>query len=254
MSTCGDTCDRKLDCGLHRCSHRCHTGNCESVSKSYFYVFHLNNHPFFVSVDKLLWNGVDVVWKKKCYRVAKNTFVKQNVLVCVHVVNIHANVRYGENITYYLIQTFVFNFSVIFDKISVVMEIVYHVKQYAVKHLIVAIINVLVNVIVAHVIRVRIKLMLLVHVDKHQSLFHVVVKNKLENHAVTNYACTFSLPFPWCLFINVVFEIGNHQIVIIQNVNRIYAILMSVRIVNNNVICHLKIVPIHVQQSVTIQC
>ncbi|CAM4893606.1 unnamed protein product [Rotaria socialis] len=28
--TCGDTCDRKLDCGLHRCLHRCHTGSCES--------------------------------------------------------------------------------------------------------------------------------------------------------------------------------------------------------------------------------
>ncbi|CAF1251761.1 unnamed protein product [Adineta steineri] len=30
VPTCGDTCDRKLDCGLHRCLHRCHTGDCES--------------------------------------------------------------------------------------------------------------------------------------------------------------------------------------------------------------------------------
>ncbi|CAF1291687.1 unnamed protein product [Rotaria sordida] len=30
VPTCGDTCDRKLDCGLHRCLHRCHTGYCES--------------------------------------------------------------------------------------------------------------------------------------------------------------------------------------------------------------------------------
>lgn len=29
--TCGDTCDRKLDCGLHRCVRRCHLGDCESV-------------------------------------------------------------------------------------------------------------------------------------------------------------------------------------------------------------------------------
>jgi NF-X1-type zinc finger protein NFXL1 len=34
VSTCGDTCDRKLDCGLHRCLHRCHTGDCESVKKT----------------------------------------------------------------------------------------------------------------------------------------------------------------------------------------------------------------------------
>lgn len=33
VPTCGDTCDRKLDCGLHRCLHRCHTGDCESVSE-----------------------------------------------------------------------------------------------------------------------------------------------------------------------------------------------------------------------------
>jgi len=33
IPTCGDTCDRKLDCGLHRCLHRCHTDDCESVRK-----------------------------------------------------------------------------------------------------------------------------------------------------------------------------------------------------------------------------
>lgn len=29
------------------------------------------------------------------------------------------------------------------------------------------------------------------HVDRHQSLFHVVVKNKHENHDVINYVCKF---------------------------------------------------------------
>jgi len=71
------------------------------------------------------------------------------------------------------------------------MEIVHHVKQVVVKHLIVEIINVLVNVIVVNVIHVHIKLMLHVHVDKHQLLFHVVVKNRLENHVVINYVCKF---------------------------------------------------------------
>eukprot|EP00057_Strongylocentrotus_purpuratus_P031970 XP_786259.2 PREDICTED: NF-X1-type zinc finger protein NFXL1 [Strongylocentrotus purpuratus] len=27
---CGDTCDKQLPCGIHRCTRRCHTGSCES--------------------------------------------------------------------------------------------------------------------------------------------------------------------------------------------------------------------------------
>jgi hypothetical protein len=73
------------------------------------------------------------------------------------------------------------------------MEIVHHVKPIVEKHLIVEIINVLANVIVVNAIHVHIKLMLHVHVDKHRSLFHVVVKNKLENHVVINYVCKFNL-------------------------------------------------------------
>ncbi|KAI4890892.1 hypothetical protein NFI96_020729, partial [Prochilodus magdalenae] len=30
VPTCGDTCDKKLDCGLHTCSMRCHKGPCET--------------------------------------------------------------------------------------------------------------------------------------------------------------------------------------------------------------------------------
>ncbi|KAG5844963.1 hypothetical protein ANANG_G00133740 [Anguilla anguilla] len=30
VPTCGDTCDRDLDCGLHTCSMRCHRGACET--------------------------------------------------------------------------------------------------------------------------------------------------------------------------------------------------------------------------------
>jgi len=30
VPTCGDTCDRKLNCSLHRCALRCHFGDCES--------------------------------------------------------------------------------------------------------------------------------------------------------------------------------------------------------------------------------
>ncbi|KAK1803743.1 hypothetical protein P4O66_020762, partial [Electrophorus voltai] len=30
VPTCGDTCDKKLDCGLHTCSMRCHRGPCET--------------------------------------------------------------------------------------------------------------------------------------------------------------------------------------------------------------------------------
>lgn len=32
VPTCGDTCGKLLDCGIHTCSQRCHTGNCGSVS------------------------------------------------------------------------------------------------------------------------------------------------------------------------------------------------------------------------------
>ncbi|XP_051895842.1 NF-X1-type zinc finger protein NFXL1 [Pristis pectinata] len=30
VPTCGDTCDKQLECGLHRCSMRCHRGLCET--------------------------------------------------------------------------------------------------------------------------------------------------------------------------------------------------------------------------------
>ncbi|XP_062899261.1 NF-X1-type zinc finger protein NFXL1 isoform X2 [Mobula hypostoma] len=30
IPTCGDTCDKQLECGLHRCSMRCHRGPCET--------------------------------------------------------------------------------------------------------------------------------------------------------------------------------------------------------------------------------
>lgn len=30
VATCGDTCSKKLDCGLHTCSMRCHKGACET--------------------------------------------------------------------------------------------------------------------------------------------------------------------------------------------------------------------------------
>ncbi|KAI5609275.1 NF-X1-type zinc finger protein NFXL1, partial [Silurus asotus] len=30
VPTCGDTCDKRLDCGLHTCSMRCHRGACET--------------------------------------------------------------------------------------------------------------------------------------------------------------------------------------------------------------------------------
>uniref|UniRef100_A0A4W3I8K5 Nuclear transcription factor, X-box binding like 1 n=1 Tax=Callorhinchus milii TaxID=7868 RepID=A0A4W3I8K5_CALMI len=30
IPTCGDTCDKPLECGLHRCSMRCHRGTCET--------------------------------------------------------------------------------------------------------------------------------------------------------------------------------------------------------------------------------
>ena len=33
VPTCGDTCDRELNCNLHRCLHRCHMGDCELVSR-----------------------------------------------------------------------------------------------------------------------------------------------------------------------------------------------------------------------------
>lgn len=32
IPTCGDTCGKLLDCEIHACSQRCHTGNCGSVS------------------------------------------------------------------------------------------------------------------------------------------------------------------------------------------------------------------------------
>ncbi|XP_033118413.1 NF-X1-type zinc finger protein NFXL1-like [Anneissia japonica] len=32
VPTCGDTCNKLLECGLHQCTNRCHTGPCENVS------------------------------------------------------------------------------------------------------------------------------------------------------------------------------------------------------------------------------
>lgn len=29
VPTCGDSCDKDLECGIHRCSQRCHRGACE---------------------------------------------------------------------------------------------------------------------------------------------------------------------------------------------------------------------------------
>ncbi|XP_037397326.1 NF-X1-type zinc finger protein NFXL1 [Pygocentrus nattereri] len=34
VPTCGDTCDKKLDCGLHSCSMRCHKGPCETCRQA----------------------------------------------------------------------------------------------------------------------------------------------------------------------------------------------------------------------------
>lgn len=30
VPTCGDSCDKVLECGIHRCSQRCHRGPCET--------------------------------------------------------------------------------------------------------------------------------------------------------------------------------------------------------------------------------
>ena len=32
VGTCGDTCDKLLECGVHRCAERCHKGKCGTVS------------------------------------------------------------------------------------------------------------------------------------------------------------------------------------------------------------------------------
>lgn len=32
---CGDTCNKLLECELHRCTQRCHFGSCEKVIKSF---------------------------------------------------------------------------------------------------------------------------------------------------------------------------------------------------------------------------
>lgn len=31
IPTCGDTCGKMLDCGIHTCPERCHTGSCGKV-------------------------------------------------------------------------------------------------------------------------------------------------------------------------------------------------------------------------------
>jgi len=31
IPTCGDTCGKQLDCGIHTCTQRCHTGPCGTV-------------------------------------------------------------------------------------------------------------------------------------------------------------------------------------------------------------------------------
>ena len=33
INTCGDTCDKKLECNIHKCTKRCHFGDCETVNK-----------------------------------------------------------------------------------------------------------------------------------------------------------------------------------------------------------------------------
>lgn len=41
VPTCGDTCGRVLDCGIHRCSQRCHKDKCGAVSNVIFLILFL---------------------------------------------------------------------------------------------------------------------------------------------------------------------------------------------------------------------
>ena len=39
VPTCLETCDRVLNCGIHLCTQRCHTGPCGMVYISIYYAF-----------------------------------------------------------------------------------------------------------------------------------------------------------------------------------------------------------------------
>lgn len=37
VHTCNDTCDKLLECGVHRCSQKCHKEKCGSVSTTHYH-------------------------------------------------------------------------------------------------------------------------------------------------------------------------------------------------------------------------
>ena len=38
VPTCGDTCEKPLECGIHKCVRRCHFGACEKVPLNFFII------------------------------------------------------------------------------------------------------------------------------------------------------------------------------------------------------------------------
>lgn len=79
VPTCGDSCDKVLECGIHKCSQRCHRGPCEicrqvslTLANSHFVKAFKHCIPGTVQVSWGKWNHI-------YHKVYDFLFIKSNM-------------------------------------------------------------------------------------------------------------------------------------------------------------------------------